>query len=82
MNKLILINVCDDDCDYQYKNSYLVKENQEQLKRLKFIKKDCKELDEDERFQKYGEESIIVIVENYIINNFEIVNVEQINIDC
>ena len=82
MNNIRLIRVYEDDEDYKYENIFIVEDNEKSLKELYKLQKDIDDLDYEERDKKYGCESKIEIIENFIINNFTNINFQETDIDC
>lgn len=79
-----IIKVYENDYDYNYEQLFLVKCNEKQKTELQKIANELSVLDWEERIEKYGDntESKIDFIENYIMNNFEVVKLDIIDIDC
>lgn len=77
-----VIRVYEDSYDYEYENIFVVKDNEENIKKLNEIEEDLHDLDYEEKAKKYGEESNIVIIEDFIKNNFEILDYYRTDIEC
>lgn len=82
MKDIMLLKVYEYDTDYTYERYFLVKKDSKMLEKLEIIKQDAIELQNEERYEKYMSESIIEIVETFIIDNFKIVEYEEYEIDC
>lgn len=77
-----LIKVYESDYDYNYENYFLVKDNEESLKKLCELEEEIQDLDYFEKEEKYGSESNIEIIEWFIVNNFEKVDYYRSDIEC
>lgn len=77
-----LIRVYENDYDYNYENTFIVKDNEESLKKLYEIEEDIQDLSYEEKAKKYGSESNIEIIEDFIVNNFESVDYYRSDIEC
>lgn len=77
-----LIRVYETDYDYNYENTFIVKDNEESLKKLYEIEEDIQDLSYEEKAKKYGSESNIEIIEHFIVNNFESVDYYRSDIEC
>lgn len=80
--KYRIIRVYEDDYDYNYEQLFLVKCSEEQINELLKERDLFDELDWEEREEKYGFESKIDFVENYIMKNFDVVDTGLVEIDC
>jgi len=76
-----LIKVYEDSYDYQYEQYFLVDITKEEKEKLLKVSEDIREIDYEEREEKYGSESVIECVENYIVDNFKKVDFERVEID-
>ena len=76
-----LIKVYEDSYDYQYEQYFLVDITKEEKEKLLKVCEDIRNIEYDEREKKYGNESIIDCVENYIVNNLKKVDFERVEID-
>ena len=79
--EIAVLNVFEDDYDYQYKRTYIVKNDEEKIKRLLEIVEDTKNMSCEEIEEKYGNESLIEITDYYISNNLEQVKCATYDID-
>jgi hypothetical protein len=79
---LTIIKVYEVDYDYNYERLFLVDISEEQKEELQKVQEDLDYLDYDEREEKYGSESKIDCVENYITKNFKVVEHDSIEVDC
>lgn len=79
-----LIKVFENDYDYNYEQLFLVKCDKKQKEELLKLANELSELDWEERIKKYGDnaESKIDFIESYIMNNFEVIKADMIDIDC
>ena len=78
---MTLIRVYEDSNEYQYNNYFLVDITDEEKEELLRVCEEIKDLDYEEREEKYGSESIIECVETYITDNLFQIDFEQIDID-
>lgn len=77
-----LIKVYEDSYDCQYEQYFLVDITREEKEKLLKVCKEIKDLDYyDEREEKFGSESIIECVENYIVNNLKKIDFDRVEID-
>ena len=79
-----IIKVYENDYDYNYEQLFLVKCNEKQKTELQRLANELSDLDWEEKIEKYGDnaESKIDFIESYIMNNFEVIKVDTIDIDC
>lgn len=77
-----VIRVFENDYDYNYENIFIVKDNEEANNKLCELEEDIHNLDYEEKEEKYGVESNIIIVEDFIRNNFEIIDYYRTDIEC
>lgn len=77
-----IIKVYEDCYEYHYENIFVVKDNEDSWRKLCEIEEDIHELDYEEKVKKYGFESNIELVEDYIRNNFEILDCYRTDIEC
>ncbi len=84
-----IIKIFENDYDYDYENYMYIKCNKEDSEKISkdIVKKleEIKDLDCEEREEKYGEQSIIVAIEEYISNNYDLLNEEdysKLELDC
>lgn len=77
-----LIRVYENDYDYNYENYFLVKDNEESLKKLCELEEEIQNLDYFEKEEKYGSGSNIEIIEWFIVDNFERVDYFRSDIEC
>ena len=77
-----IIRVYEDSYDYKYENIFVVKDNEDSWRKLCEIEEDIRNLDYEEKEEKYGFESNIELVEDYIRNNFEILDCYRTDIEC
>ena len=76
-----IIKVYEDSEDYQFEDLFLVDiTKKEKEKLLRFCEK-IQELDYEEREEKYGCDSVIELIENYISNNLKNIDYEMLDID-
>ena len=76
-----IIKVFEIDYDYSYERLFLVKIDEEQYNELLQAIEKYDDLDYEEAVKIYGMGKI-EFVENYIMNNFETINSNLIEIDC
>ena len=76
-----LIKVYEDSDDFQYEQYFFVDITKEEKEKLLKVCDDIRDLDYDERETKYGSESVIDCVENYIVKNLKKVDYERIDIN-
>ena len=76
-----IIRVRMDDYDYQYDQSFIVKNEIDKIDKLLKIVEDAKQLDTDELVDKYDNDNLIDIVENYISNNLSLINCARYDIE-
>ena len=77
-----LIRVYETDYDYNYENTFIVKNNEESVKKLYELEEELSELNYEEKAKKYGSESNIDIIERFIIDNFERIDYFRSDIEC
>jgi hypothetical protein len=80
--KYRIIRVYENDYDYNYEQLFLAKCSEEQINELLKEKELFEDLDYEEREEKYGFESKIDFVENYIMENFDVIETGLVEIDC
>ncbi len=82
--KYRIIRVYENDCDYNYEQLFLVKCNNKEKEKLEKLQRELKSLDWEERIEKYGDNanSKICFIENYIMENMEVLETNLIEINC
>lgn len=82
--KYRIIRVYENDYDYNYEQLFLVRCSEEQKKKLQDLQQELRDLDWEERIEKYGDnaESKITFIEDYIMENLDVVKVDLVEIDC
>ncbi len=81
MNKMALVKVYDYDYDFKYEQYFVVENNKEEIEKLLSIIEEAKDLDNVEREEKFGYESLIELAEQYIVNNLKLVSCSRYDID-
>lgn len=76
-----IIRVKIDDYDYQYDQSFIVKHDIDKINKLLDIIEDARQLDTDELVDKYNNDCLLDIVENYISNNLSLIKCARYDIE-
>ena len=77
-----VIRVYEDSYDYKYENIFVVEDNEDSWRKLCEIEEDIHNLGFEEKVRKYGFESNIELVEDFIRNNFETIDCYRTDIEC
>lgn len=80
--ELALIKVYDYDYDFEYEQFFLVKNDKDKIEELNNIVEDARKLDLEDRYKKYGAESLIDIAEQYIIDKMNNQQFNKVDINC
>lgn len=81
MKDIAMIKLFENDYDYNNEEYYIVKNDKEKIKELQSIIENASSLDNDEREEEYGYESLWELAEVYIQNNLGIVDCDRYDID-
>ena len=80
--KYRIIKVFEDSCDYQYENLFLVRCNDKQVEDFKKFQEKVDELYMTGDLEEEYGGGKIECIEDYIVNNFEVLDVDYIDVDC
>ena len=78
---MVLVNVYVNDYDYSYNKSFIIKGGKEEKQKILEFKEQLDNLDSEELEEKFGEESTIIIMEQYIENNFKLIKFEELSLE-
>ncbi len=78
---MILVNIYINDSEYNYNKNFIIQGGKEEKQKILEFKEQLDNLDSGELEEKFGEESTIIIMEQYIENNFKLIKFEELSLE-
>lgn len=78
---IAMIKLFEHSFDYDYEKVYIVKNNKEKIEELQYMIEDARRLDNDDRIDKYGCESLIDLAESLVEETLEVIDYSRCEID-
>lgn len=78
---MISVNIYINDSEYNYNKNFIIQGGKEEKQKILEFKEQLDNLDSEELEEKFGEESTIIIIEQYIENNFKLITFEELSLE-
>lgn len=78
---MISVNIYINDSEYNYNKNFIIQGGKEEKQKILEFKEQLDNLDSEELEEKFGEESTIIIIEQYIENNFKLITLEELSLE-